>query len=281
MPAAALLVLGVAACGGAKAAGPAQSTPSAPPSVPDDAPDARSDLAARAALAQDRSFAALYTLDAGDGVTHNVVATVGADGTWRVDVAGGALGGAADVSIVSTKAGVYQCTLSTPERPVMPTCIRVADAGKPVPAAYDPPVERLFRRWLSVFTDRQAALSVAQVQPLAGAQGTCFSIDSISASLDAPVDIGIYCYAGDGLLTAVRVAFGVLKLVNQVAGPATVALPGPEVAGTPMGMDRLPASETLAPTTASSLTTSTAPGAALPPAPGAAGGAANPATSGA
>jgi len=130
VPAAALLTLGVAACGGAPAAGPAAS---APPSLPDDAPDARSDLAARAALAQDHSFAGLYTLDAGDGTTRNVVATVGADGTWRVDVAGGALGGAAGVSITSTKAGVYQCTLSTPERPVTPTCIRVADAGKPVP----------------------------------------------------------------------------------------------------------------------------------------------------
>ena len=249
MPAAALLTLGVAACGGgAPAAGP---TSPAPPSLPDDAPDARSDLAARAALAQDHSFAALYTLDSGNGVTHNVVATVGADGTWRVDVAGGALGGTADVSVVSTRAGVYQCTLSTPERPVTPTCIRVANAGKQVPAAADPPVERLFRRWLSVFTDRQAALSVAEVQPLTGAQGTCFSIDSISASLDAPVDIGIYCYADDGLLTAARVDFGVLKLVNQVAGPATVPLPGPEVAGTPMGLDQPPA--TLGPSTDATL----------------------------
>ena len=255
MPAAALLTLGVAACGdGTPATGP---TPSAPPSLADDAPDARAELAARAALAQDHSFAALYTLDSGNGVTHNVVATVGADGTWRVDVAGGALGGTADVSIVSVKAGVYQCTLSTPERPITPTCLRVAGPGKPVPSAEDPSAERLFRRWLSVFTDRQAALSVAEVEPLAGAPGTCFSIDSISASLKAPVDIGIYCYADDGLLTAARVDFGVLKLVNQVAGPATVPLPGPEVAGEPMGMDSPPATATLTP----SIPGSSAPGA--------------------
>lgn len=258
-PAAALLTLGIAACGGgAPAAGP---TPSAPPSLADDAPDGRSDLAARAALAQDRSFAALYTLDSGDGVTHNVVATVGADRTWRVDVTGGALGGTADVSIVSTAAGVYQCTMSTTEHPITPTCIRVAGPGKPVPSADDPPAERLFRRWLSVFTDRQAALSVAEVEPLTGAQGTCFSIDSISASLKAPVDIGIYCYADDGLLTAARVDFGVLKLVNQVAGPATVALPGPEVAGQPMGMDRPPATPTLDPSADAPTVTSSVPGA--------------------
>jgi biotin carboxyl carrier protein len=59
---------------------------------------------------------------------------------------------------------------------------------------------------------------VTEVQPLSGAQGTCYSIDSIAASIKAPVDIGIYCYAADGVLTAARVGFGVLKLVSQVAG---------------------------------------------------------------
>src|SRR4051812_37069183 len=159
--AAALLTLGVAACGDdAPATGPAPSTP---PPVVDDT-DARTELAARAALAQDHSFAALYTLDDGTGAPRNVVATVGADGSWKVDVSGGLRGGTADVSIVSTAGGVYQCTMASPVNPITPTCIRVADAGKRVPRAYDPKVERLFRQWLSVFTDRQAALSIAEVQ---------------------------------------------------------------------------------------------------------------------
>ena len=64
---------------------------------------------------------------------------------------------------------------------------------------------------------------------------------------DAPVDIGIYCYADDGVLTAARVGFGVLSLVSQVPGPATVALPGPEVAGTPMGTDSPPPPPVLEP----------------------------------
>jgi hypothetical protein len=233
-------VLGVvAACGGAPAAEPAAPASAAP--VPAGG-DARAELAARAALAQDKSFAALYTLDDdGDGRQHNVVATIGADGTWRVDVSGAALGGTTDVSIASTKAGVYQCTVSTPNNPVTPTCVRLADPGKRVPKEYDPQVQRLFRQWLPVFTDRQAALSVAEVQPLQGAQGTCFSVDSISASLKAPVDIGIYCFAADGVLTAARVDFGVLTLVSQVAGPATVPLPGAEVPGPPMGSANPPA----------------------------------------
>ncbi|GIF25218.1 hypothetical protein BJ973_007470 [Actinoplanes tereljensis] len=236
---AALLVGCVAACGGTPEASP---TPSASaPTGGNTAPDARAELAATAALAADKAYAALYTLDDdGSGRQHNVVATIAADGTWRVDVSDAMLGGTTDVSIVSTAAGVYQCTVSSPSNPVTPTCVKVAPAGKRVAKDNSPQVERLFRLWLPVFRDRQAALSVAEVQPLSGAQGACYSIDSIAASIKAPVDIGIYCYSADGVLTAARVGFGVLKLVSQVVGPATVALPGAEVPGPAMGQDALP-----------------------------------------
>jgi hypothetical protein len=230
--AAALLTLGLAACGH-DAPAPAPSTSASTPA--DDAPDARADLAGLATLAQDHAYAGLYSLNDGNNAARNVVATVAVDGTWRVDVAGGALGGAADVTIVSTKAGVDQCTVSSPQQPVTPTCIRVADPGKKVPDEFDPQVERLFRPALNVFTDRQAPLSVGAVQPLAGARGRCFSVDTIAAALSAPVDVGIYCYTPDGLLTAARVGFGTLSLVSTGAGPATVTLPGPEVQGQPMG----------------------------------------------
>ncbi|WP_245665395.1 hypothetical protein [Actinoplanes subtropicus] len=232
-PAAALLALAVTAgCGGAP---DPQPTPT-PSAGGDDTPDSRSDLIARATLAQDKAYAALYTLtESGNGRQHNVVATIGADGTWRVDVSHAMLGETADVSIVSTAAGVFQCTVSAP------SCVRVADPGKKVPKDYSPQVERLFRQWLPVFTDRQSALAVTEVDPIDGAQGTCFSIDSIAASIKAPVDIGIYCYAQDGVLTAARVDFGQLKLVNQVAGPATVPLPGPVGPGPAMTTDSAPA----------------------------------------
>lgn len=230
--AAALLTLGLAACGHDQPT-PAPTTPA--PSMADDATGARAGLAGVATLAQDHPYAALYSMDDGRGVARNVVATMAADGTWRVDVSGGALGGTADVSIVSIKAGVYQCTVSSPQQPITPTCVRVADPGKKVPADYDPQVERLFRPALTVFTDRQAPLSVAAVRPLAGAKGSCFSVDTIAAALTAPVDVGIYCYTADGMLTAARVDFGTLTLVSTGAAPATVTLPGPEVQGQPMG----------------------------------------------
>ncbi|MFF5295388.1 hypothetical protein [Paractinoplanes globisporus] len=240
--AAALLTLAVASgCDGSAPATDPTSTASLPPAGGDDGNDARDDLVARATLAQDKAYAALYTLtEDGNGRQHNVVASIAADGSWRVDVSDAMLGDTTDVSIVSTAAGVFQCTVSSPTNPITPSCVRVADPGKKVPKDNSPQVERLFRQWLPVFTDRQSALSVTEVEPLQGAQGTCFSIDSISASLKAPVDVGIYCYAQDGVLTAARVDFGLLKLVSQVAGPATVALPGTVVPGPAMGTDSVP-----------------------------------------
>jgi uncharacterized membrane protein YczE len=141
------------------------------------------------------------------------LATVANDGTWRVDIPSGALGGTTDVSIAQLPSGVFQCAIPSATNPVSPSCVRVAAPGKKIPHSYDPRVQRVFRQWLPVFTDRQAALSVTAAQPLAGSTGSCFSIDSISASLSAPVDVGIYCYADDGLLTAARVSFGTVTIV--------------------------------------------------------------------
>jgi hypothetical protein len=213
--------------------------PTVAPSAPPDSSEVRAELAARAALAQDHRFSALYDYDAKDGQpVRSVVATVATDGSWRVDVPGGALGGTADVSIVQTGQGIFQCSLPSATNPISSGCARVADPNKRIPKAYDPKVQRVFRQWLSVFTDRQAPLSVVPAQPLPGSKGNCYSIDSISASLKAPVDVGIYCYTDAGLLSAVRVAFGTLTLVNAVAPPPKLELPGPITGGEPMGLQR-------------------------------------------
>ncbi|MEU7907977.1 hypothetical protein [Actinoplanes sp. NPDC049118] len=237
--AAALLTAGTAACGGSA---PAKEPPAAPPSsAPAPLEDARIQLAARAAAAEDRRFVALYTLEVEGQAPRSVLATVAADGTWRVDIPSGALGGTADVSIAQTAAGVFQCAIPSATNPVTPACVRVADRGKRVPKKYDPKIERVFRQWLPVFTDRQSALSVTAAAPLKGSSGSCFSIDTISTSLSAPVDVGIYCYAADGLLTAARVKFGRLTISSTAAAPPpTIDLPGPVSAGEPMGMTAPP-----------------------------------------
>ncbi len=237
--AAALLTVGVSACGGSAPA--AVPTPSPSLSAPPPDQDARVALAARAALAEDRRFSAIYTLDTGDSAPRAVLATVATDGSWRVDIPSGALGGTADVSIAQIPAGLFQCAIPSATNPVSPSCVRVAAPGKRVPRQYDPKIQRVFRQWLPVFTDRQSALSVTTAQPLKGSTGSCFSIDTISASLSAPVDVGIYCYADDGLLTAARVKFGTLTIADAPGpAPPTINLPGPVTGGEPMGLDAPP-----------------------------------------
>ncbi|HWS34336.1 MAG TPA: hypothetical protein VN408_16535 [Actinoplanes sp.] len=233
-----LLTVGLTGCsdGDTPVAAPASSSP-AP--VTEAQPGARDELAGLAALALDRRYAALYSLT-GDGTSREVVASVAEDGTWRVDIPNGALGGTTGVTVIRVATGLYQCTLSTAALPVSPTCVRVAEKGDKVPRKYDPRIQRLFRQWLTVLTDQRQPLAVSAVQPLEGAEGTCYSVDSVTASLDAPIDVGVYCYSTDGLLTAARVDFGTLKLIRQVAGPPTLQLPGPEVAGLPMGMTAQP-----------------------------------------
>ena len=242
---AAVLLATAAACGGG-------GTPQAPPSTAAASlgPDpslARSDLAARAALAVDRKFAALYTFDAPGQPSRAVVATVAVDGSWRVDVPGGALGGSGDVSIVQNNAGVFSCSLPSATNPITPSCVRVADKGGQVPKAYDPKVERIFRQWLKVFTDRQAPISVSPARTLPGAQnGACYAVDSISASMNATFDVGIYCYTADGLLTAAKVDYGKLTIASQPAtAPASVDMPGPVVTGDPMGLTAPPVAPVL------------------------------------
>ncbi|MDI6104959.1 hypothetical protein QLQ12_40880 [Actinoplanes sp. NEAU-A12] len=235
-----VLLVGLAGCSTSDATPEtAAGSPSPVPSAATPAPEARNALAGLAALALDRQYAALYTFESG-GATREVVAAVAKDGTWRVDIPAGALGGTAGVTIIRLATGLYQCTLTSPAQPVSPTCVRVAERGDKVPRRYDPRVQRLFRQWLPVFTDRKAPLAVSLVQPLAGAQGTCYAVDSVTAALDEPVDVGIYCYSADGLLTAARVDFGVLKLVRHVEGPPSLQLPGPEAGGQPMGMSSPP-----------------------------------------
>lgn len=235
-----LLLLGAAGCGDDPA--PAQPAASASAPAPSDqAQDARIGLAAHAALASDHRFAAVYTLDVPGREQRSVMATVAADGSWRVDIPGGALGGTTDVSIAQTEAGVFQCAIPSATNPIAATCVRVADKGERVPKKYDPKIQRVFRQWLPVFTDRQAALSVGTAQPLTGATGQCYAVDTISAALSAPVDVGIYCYSPDGLLTAARVAFGTVTISGTPApAPATVDLPGPVTGGEPMGMSAPP-----------------------------------------
>ncbi|MER7439209.1 hypothetical protein [Micromonospora avicenniae] len=213
--------------------------PPAPP-PPDAGPvavdAARDELAALAAAAQDRHLTAHYKFSRGGEADRTILVTSANDGSWRIDVPGGALGGATDISLAATADGLFQCALPSAARPEPPSCVRLGDPDDALPRRLDPRVQHPFTDWLDVLTDRRAPLSVSPAQPLPGVPGTCYSVETTSASLNAPLDVGIYCYDQDGTPTAVRTDYGTLTLAGPPApAPATVQLAGPVVEGEPLG----------------------------------------------
>ncbi len=234
--------LGAVLAAGALAAGCTGGAPVLPdqsgPPTPSVAVDAWTRLAGRAAAAQDKRYVAGYTLSTKGMPARTLTVTVAGDGSWLVVVPRGALGGTADGAVAGTPSGLYQCALGA-----TPGCVRVGGPGSALPARYDPRIEHLFTDWLGVFTDRQAAISVAGTPTLPGVAGDCYSIEPNSAALAAPVDPGIYCYNPDGTLTGAALAMGTLVLSGVPApAPATVTLPAPVVPGSPLPMSSPPPS---------------------------------------
>ncbi|MGA3490501.1 hypothetical protein ACK8GG_21135 [Micromonosporaceae bacterium DT55] len=198
--------------------------------------EARDQLAALAAAGLDRHFTARYTLRSKGRPDRTVEVTRATDGTWRVDIPGWALGGDADIAMAGNSDGIFQCALPSAANPVAATCVRVADADGKVPADVDPRLQHPFSDWLPIFTSRQPAVSVTAADLLPGAAGTCFAIESTSASLEAMVDVGTYCFDEAGTLTGARSGFGSLLLAGPPGpAPATAPLPGAVVPGEPLG----------------------------------------------
>lgn len=227
-----ILALGpaVAGCGGGGAAPGAPPVTPLPTGLPTGDPprSARAELAAHAAAAQDLAGVSVYTLAAAGRPDRSILVVRATDGSWRVDVPGGALGGTADVSIVATPDGQFQCALAAP--PARGECVPVPADG--LTGATDPRVQHVFTDWLEVLTDRSAAVAVAHADPPAGVAGRCFAVQPSSASLLAPLDAGTYCFEPDGTLTGAELELGTLTLTGaDRTAPPSVDLPGPVVPG--------------------------------------------------
>jgi hypothetical protein len=214
------LAAALAGCGTGGAA--PRSSPASSPPAP--TPAARAELAARAAAAQDQVAVSFYALRPPGGAEDRTVMVVrAADGGWRVDIAGGALGGTTDISIIGTASGLFQCG---PDG-----CVQVDELTPEV----DPRVHHVFTDWLDVLTDRSAAVSVSAAAPPDGVTGECFGVEPSAASLVPPLDAGVYCYEVDGTLTGAELELGTLTLTGSgEAAPPTVDLPGPVVAAEPL-----------------------------------------------
>ncbi|MCO1596818.1 hypothetical protein M8C17_16810 [Micromonospora sp. RHAY321] len=210
-----------------------EQPPSPPPPTdpgPVEVAAARDELAALAAAAQDRHLVAQYVYSQAGQPDRTIVFTSANDGGWRVDVPGGALGGTVDVSLAATADGLFQCALPSAGRPEPAHCVRLGERDDALPRKLDPRVQHPLTDWLDVLTDRRAPLAVAPADTPRGFTGTCYSVDSTSASLNAPLDVGIYCYDRDGTPTGVRTEAGSLKLAAPPGpAPASVQLAGPVV----------------------------------------------------
>ncbi|MEV4710395.1 hypothetical protein [Micromonospora sp. NPDC049374] len=225
----------LAACSPDPPTDPAPPPTAAPrPAGPD---AARDELAALAAAAQDRHLVARYTFRADGAADRLVVFTSANDGSWRVDVPGGALGGTADITLAAIADGLFQCGLPSAARPEPASCVRLGERDDTLPRRLDPRVQHPFTDWLDVLTDRRAPLAVSPAMAPADATGSCYSVETTAASINPPLDVGIYCFDADGTPTAVRAAFGTLTLAAPPEpAPGTVQLPGPVVEGEPLGM---------------------------------------------
>nr|WP_236646869.1 hypothetical protein [Micromonospora acroterricola] len=207
---------------------PSPPPPTSPGPVEVDA--ARDELAALAAAAQDRHLVAQYAFSRPGQPDRTILFTSANDGSWRVDVPGGALGGTADVSLAATADGLFQCALPSAGRPEPARCVRLGERDDALPRRLDPRVQHPLTDWLDVLTDRRAPLAVAPAATPQGLTGTCYSVDSTSASLNAPLDVGIYCYDRDGTPTGARTTTGTLRLAAPPGpAPASVQLAGPVV----------------------------------------------------
>lgn len=218
----------LAGCGTSEPAPVATTSSTSPPEGPT---DPRSLLSSRAAAAKDRRYVAGYSLSHGGRGTENVTATIATDGSWRVDVTGGALGGTADIAMVGRPDGQYQCVLAG-----SPTgCVRLAPADGTIASAYDPGVQYPFTAWLDILTDPSVAVTVTATRPLPGSSGSCFAVEPSTVTTDPPIESSAFCYADDGTMTAARASFGTIALTGAPAGaPSTVALPAPVVSRAPL-----------------------------------------------
>jgi hypothetical protein len=222
-----LVVLAAPALVACGSDGPPPRPPESQAPVAGAAVEPRADLARRVAAAKDRRFTAAYAWT-GAGDRRTVTVTLAADGTWRVDVPGGAQGGRATVSMVGRAEGVYQCSGTG--------CVRVARAAGTVPASVDPKVHHPFTDWPTVLADPNAALSVTAAAQLPGTAGACFSGEPTTVAIAAPIDPGIFCYADDGMPTGFKILAGTLVLEGAAgAAPPTVELAGAVSNSAPLG----------------------------------------------
>ncbi len=185
-------------------------------------------LAGRAVLSQDQYYAASYRFVPADGSPAGTGRVERTKGGFRLDLTQPADAARVErtTSIGLTAAGPFFCRLTAAAQACVP-------GGRIPDGETDPRLQHAFTDWLPKLADRTAAISVTVVPPPRDAKGTCFSVEGVAASLDPPVDPGLYCFDDVGRITALRLGVGLLTMLALGPAPATVALPAPIGGGLP------------------------------------------------
>jgi hypothetical protein len=238
----ALAVLAVtAACGGSGGGTGAVASGSPDPTVVA--------LQQRAALGAKLAFTGSYAVSDTTKTTARVGVWV-TPGRYRVEVAEGTV----TAALYGTAAGTVACPGKAGQPPV---CFTVAAAGKPVPAAFDAGIERVFTRDLPALSAGARGFRVTSVQPdarvsAAVAGVACYTVRQPAAvppltdSLAQLVDQGTYCLGPDGTPAELRFASGTLTLSRKGRPPTAAELTPPAA---PRPLPKTSATGTASPTT--------------------------------
>ncbi len=124
--------------------------------------------------------------------------------------------GSTSVFVVNAK-GSFSCELATHTR-----CFLVAKPGKPVPAALDPGLERVFRTSLHELATHPDGYEVSVVEG-------CFSVRPKGSVTPDTVNKGTYCWSSGGVLTKYVSASGSLTLVRSGKAPTLADIVTPPV----------------------------------------------------
>ena len=157
---------------------------------------------------------------------------------YRIDIV--ARNGA---SYFSLKSGIVSCSRKGTKR----TCLLVARPGEEAPELFDPGVQRLFRDAVEDLAARPDDYTVVTttpptVPPATGSPsptpstlpippGECFAVTRVSTVPDPDPEKGFepgtYCFAEQGVATAISVKSGALTLVKLLGPPPAAAYTPP------------------------------------------------------
>ena len=150
---------------------------------------------------------------------------------YRVDI----VTKSSDAILVRNKLGTYSCDKQKGKNTI---CFYVARGGKPIPAAFDAGVQKVFGTYLTAFAQSAQLYDVTLVdaRPAAGVlpEGRCFAVLPGPRSPQPAVAAGTYCFSSNGIPVHVAFRSGTLDITSLAIETPSPRLLLPPVEATPI-----------------------------------------------